>query len=191
MTWMRWTVAAATLVAIGGATLSLSAVTEAAKTGAPKGKLVARGEYLVTLGGCNDCHTPGAMYGAPDMERMLSGSEVGWRGPFGVTYASNLTPDPETGIGGWSEADIVKALKTGMRPDGSAIMPPMPWQNLARATDEDLRAIAAYLKSIPPVKHRNPHRVPPDQAASAKGSIVDLPPPPAWDAPAGGPDGGR
>jgi hypothetical protein len=98
-----------------------------------------------------------------------------------VTYARNLTPDPETGLGGWSEEDIIKAFRSGVRPDGAALLPPMPWPNYGRVTDEDARAVAAYLKSLPAVKHKVPDRVPSGQVAS--GSIIVFPPPSAWDAP--------
>ena len=74
-----------------------------------------RGEYLSNVMGCNDCHTPGGMYGAPDFERRLSGSEIGWQGPWGVSYGSNLTPDPETGLGNWTNDEIERALRSGVR----------------------------------------------------------------------------
>ncbi len=126
-----------------------------------------------------DCHTPGTLYGAPDTTRLLSGSELGWQGPWGTTYARNLTPDPETGLGKWTQADIVKALRIGQRPDGSPILPPMPWPSYARLSDEDLHALAAYLKSIPAVNHKVPDRLPPGTKAPA---ALIFPPPPAWDA---------
>lgn len=146
---------------------------------------VERGRYLTLMGGCNDCHTPGTFYGSSDYERTLSGSEVGWEGPWGVTFPRNLTPDLETGLGAWSEQDIVNAIRTGMRPDGSVILPPMPWPMYATMTDDDAFAIAAYLKSIPPVKHRAPNRVAP--GTRFEGAALRFPPPPAWDAPRGNP----
>lgn len=142
---------------------------------------VERGRYLTLMGGCNDCHTPGTFYGAADYERTLSGSELGWVGPWGVTFPRNLTPDLETGIGAWKERDIVNALRTGMRPDGSVILPPMPWPMYATMTDDDAFAIAAYLKSLPPVKHRAPNRLAP--GTQYDGPAMRFPPPPAWDAP--------
>ena len=142
---------------------------------------VARGYYLATITGCNDCHTPGYFYGAPDTTRRLSGSELGWKGPWGVSYARNLTPEPHTGIGAWSETDIVTAIKTGKRPDGTMLLPPMPWPDFAALTDEDATAIAKYLKTLTPVMHKMPDRVAPGRAV--KGSIIELPPPSAWDAP--------
>ena len=167
--------------ALASAVLALAAG-DPAKPAAPASKKLARGEYLATTMGCNDCHTPGTLYGAPDFSRKLSGSEMGWQGPWGVTYARNLTPDMETGLGKWSEQDIVKALRTGTRPDGSVLQPPMPWQNFTVLTDDDAFAIAAYLKSLRAVAHKVPDIVPPGQAAT--GSVLAFPPPSAWDAPA-------
>jgi mono/diheme cytochrome c family protein len=77
---------------------------------------VARGKYLVTFGGCVDCHTPGYFFGKPDMPKALSGSEVGFEIPeLGVFYGPNLTPDKETGLGTWTKAQIVTALQKGTR----------------------------------------------------------------------------
>jgi mono/diheme cytochrome c family protein len=140
-----------------------------------------RGEYLSNIMGCNDCHTPGAFYGAPSFERKLSGSEIGWQGPWGVSYASNLTPDPETGLGTWTVVEIERALRSGVRKDGSPILPPMPWPNIANLTADDMSCLIAYLKSIPPVKHKVPERVPPNTVAT--GAVIPIPAPGAWDAP--------
>ena len=142
---------------------------------------IARGEYLTHICGCVDCHTPGFFYAAPDWNRNLSGSELGWRGPWGVTFPRNLTPHPTLGIGAWTEDQIVTAFRTGKRPDGSVILPPMPWPSYAHLTDEDAYALAAYLKSLPPVEHKAPDRLPPD--AKFAGAALVFPPPPAWDAP--------
>lgn len=148
----------------------------------------ARGKYLVTILACADCHTPmklttkGPM---PDEDRMLSGhpekmtlppppkGELPWvwsgittntafAGPWGVTYAANLTPDKNTGMGIWDEKMFVSAMRTG-RHYGQArpIQPPMPWPAYAQMTDEDLRAVFAYLKSIPPIRNQVPDYQPP------------------------------
>lgn len=145
-----------------------------------------RGRYLVTIAGCNDCHTPFRMVTngpEPDMSRMLAGhpqdlamppapkakgpwlwagaaTNTAFAGPWGVSYASNLTPEPNTGLGIWTEDLFVKALRTG-RHWGQArpILPPMPWQNYAQMTDEDLKAIYAYLRTIPPVVNSVPESV--------------------------------
>lgn len=140
-----------------------------------------RGEYIVTIGGCHDCHTPGAIYGSPDMTRALSGSELGWAGPWGVSHPRNLTPDPATGLGTYTDADIERVFRSGVRKDGTPILPPMPWPNYARLTPEDMAALIAYLRSIPPVVHKVPDPVPP--GAKDPGVALVFPAPPAWDAP--------
>jgi mono/diheme cytochrome c family protein/uncharacterized protein YjiS (DUF1127 family) len=118
---------------------------------------IKRGKYLVALGGCNDCHTPGYFFGKPDMARFLGGSEVGFEIPnLGVFHGPNLTPDQETGLGKWSSADIVTAITTGQRPDGRLLAPIMPWHAFANLTGEDVRAIVAFLKSLPPIKNKVP-----------------------------------
>jgi mono/diheme cytochrome c family protein len=158
---------------------------------------VKRGEYLVTAGHCNDCHTPwhmGPKGIEPDMSQMLAGhpaaqvmpeppnarpdepwnwggasTNTAFWGPWGVSYAINLTPDEETGIGLWNEQVFVNAMKTGRHMGvGRPIMPPMPWPNLAQMTDDDLKAMYAYLRSIPPKRNKAPDPV-----------IVEPPAPPA------------
>ena len=115
---------------------------------------IERGKYLVTIGGCSDCHTPGTFLGKPDMARFLGGSDVGFAIPgLGVFPGRNLTPDKETGLGGWTDEQIVTAITSGLRPDGRALAPIMPWQALSQLTAEDKQAIVAYLRSIPPVKN--------------------------------------
>ena len=141
---------------------------------------VVRGRYLVTIMSCNDCHTPGYFYGAPDTTRWLSGSDIGWVGPWGVVHARNLTPDSATGIGSWTKEQIVHALRSGNTPDGAQLAPIMPWMNYSSILDEgDAMAIAAYLKSLPPITHKNLDRQPPGQ--KPVGATVAFPPPPAWD----------
>jgi mono/diheme cytochrome c family protein len=146
---------------------------------------VERGEYLVTAGGCNDCHSPknfGQRGPMIDSTRLLSGHPAdaplpkidvavlkpgGWVnfspdltaivGPWGMTYAANLTSDSATGIGAWSEANFIGAMRKGKHmgaDNGRPIMPPMPWENLARLTDDDLKSIFAYLKSTPAISNR-------------------------------------
>ncbi len=116
-----------------------------------------RGKYLVNFGGCFDCHTPGYFFGKPDMTKFLAGSEVGFEIPeMGVFYGPNLTPDPETGLGKWTEEEIVTALQMGARPDGRMLAPIMPWRSFAKLTKADAQAIAAYLKSLPAVNNKVP-----------------------------------
>jgi mono/diheme cytochrome c family protein len=126
----------------------------------PEIDAVARGQYLVTMGGCIDCHTPGYFMGMPDQTRPLAGSDVGFYIPnLGTFYGPNLTPDPDTGLGSWTDEQIVAAMRTGARPDGRVLAPIMPWMHLANLTDEDATAIVAYLRSLPPI--RNDQEVPP------------------------------
>ena len=118
---------------------------------------ISRGEYLVRIGGCTDCHTPGHFLGKPDMARFLGGSDVGFGIPgVGVFVGPNLTPDKETGLGTWTEAQIATAITTGERPDGRELAPVMPWRGLSALTKEDALAIAAYLKTLPAVSHKVP-----------------------------------
>jgi mono/diheme cytochrome c family protein len=129
---------------------------------------IERGKYLVTLGGCVDCHTPGYFFGKPDMTRMLGGSEVGFEIPgLGVFHGPNLTPDNATGLGAWSEKEIVTAIQTGKRPDGRELAPIMPWRAFAELKRDDAQAIAAFLKSLPPVNNKVPGPFGPSEAPSA------------------------
>jgi mono/diheme cytochrome c family protein len=118
---------------------------------------IARGQYLVTLMGCTDCHTPGYFFGKPDNSRYLGGSEVGFEIPgLGVFHGPNLTPDNETGLGKWTDVQIIAALTKGVRPDGRKLAPIMPYPAFAKLTREDTRAIVAYLRSIKPVSNKVP-----------------------------------
>lgn len=157
--------------------------------------LIKRGGQLVAFGDCVTCHTPfrmGANGPEKDMARGLSGhpedlklpppprldNDWNWAGsatmtafvgPWGTTYAANLTPDKETGIGGWREKDFIQAMRTGKHLGvARPIMPPMPWQSIASLPDKDLRAMFAYLMAQPPVKNKVPDYAPPamTQAAS-------------------------
>ena len=171
------------LLGLGLSLLSCSTAQETA-TATPKVDPVVRGRYLVTIMSCNDCHTPGYLYGAPDTSRRLSGSDLGWTGPWGVVHARNLTPDMETGIGSWTIEQIVTALRTGNTPDGSQLAPIMPWMNYSNILDQDdAVAIASYLKSLPPIVHKNLDRIPAGQKMT--GALVTMSPPPAWDIPPG------
>ena len=152
---------------------------------------IQRGQYLVSLMGCHDCHSPKVMtlHGPQiDSTRLLSGHpaslplpkiNVGelksWVlfgqdlttavGPWGVSFSANLTSD-ETGIGNWSEEQFIKSIREGKykgMDNTRPLLPPMPWDMIRRATDEDLKAIFAYLKSTRPVENRVPAPIPPDQ----------------------------
>jgi mono/diheme cytochrome c family protein len=134
-----------------------AAAVTAAATLLPKARAesqVERGHYLVVVGGCDDCHTPGVFLGKPDATKYLAGSDVGFEIPgLGVFPGRNISPDKETGIGSWTDEQIATALTTGVRPDGRQLAPIMPYAALARMTKEDVAAVVAYLRSIPPVKN--------------------------------------
>ncbi|GAO03569.1 c-type cytochrome [Anaeromyxobacter sp. PSR-1] len=179
--------------ALAAAALALLAAATAPQA-AGKDAAIARGKYLVTIAGCNDCHTPfkmGPNGAEPDMTRMLSGHpeqlvlppapalpEGPWgavfsltmtaaSGPWGTTFAANLTPDRETGIGAWTEKEFKETLRTGRHLGrGRQILPPMPWPNAAHLTDADLSAMFAFLQSIPAIKNRVPAPIPPAQSAA-------------------------
>ena len=118
---------------------------------------VRRGKYLAGFAGCNDCHTPGYFFGKPDPERQLGGSEVGFDIPgLGVFHGPNLTPDKKTGLGDWTDAQVIAALQKGQRPDGRMLAPIMPWRAFADMTPEDAQAIVAYLRTLRPVENKVP-----------------------------------
>jgi hypothetical protein len=158
---------------------------------APAVSQVERGKMLVIGGGCHDCHTPkkvGPNGPEADMDRMLSGhpeSEgvpppfkpikgspyvihinghlTAWSGDWGVSFAANLTPDQNTGLGIWTEDMFLAALKQGKHMGKSRpILPPMPWNWYGQLPDEDLKAMFAYLKSIKPIANRVPVPLTPD-----------------------------
>ena len=158
-------------------------------------KRIERGKYLVTIMYCNDCHTPfkmGPNGPEPDMSRMLSGhpenmklppppktsgpwvmvgsgTNTAWAGPWGISYTANLTPDQNTGMGIWTEDMFIKAIRQGKHMGTSRpILPPMPWPAFRNLKDEDLKAIFAYLKSIPPIANHVPDPATPDDVAKMK-----------------------
>jgi cytochrome c553 len=124
----------------------------------PRAATAEYGGYLAQhVGLCGDCHTQRVgIRSAPDRKRLFAGMA---RPPKGFpAKPSNLTPDQATGIGAWSEADFLQAMRTGVRPDGSAIHPFMPWRENARMTDDDLRAIYRYLRTLPPMRNVVPRK---------------------------------
>ena len=137
---------------------------------------VERGRYLVGIMDCTACHTSGTLAGKPDPSMHLAGSDIGFEIPnLGIFYPPNLTPDHATGIGAWSEQDIITALRTGARPDGRELAPIMPWRSYAALTDQDVQAIAAYLKSLPAVAHAVPPLTGPSEKAPAPYLTVVMP----------------
>jgi mono/diheme cytochrome c family protein len=189
-----------TQVAVGLAVTGLLGVVgwqtphlSAAEAGRQEGKArIERGEYLVGIMGCHDCHTPwkmGPKGPEMDMSRALSGhpadlvmppapklSEGPWQwvgagsmtafaGPWGVSFTMNLTPDKETGLGNWTEEMFIATMKTGRHEGkGRPILPPMPYFNLGALTDEDIRAVFAYLQSLKPIRNRVPAPIDPPEA---------------------------
>ena len=188
---MRIWIGLAVLLAVAGMVVSLAHSRE--RTMSP----VQRGEFLVRGFGCGECHTPKLPgpdgRPIPDLTRLLSGhpegapvptwaaagltrrdaskstgpTETVFAGPWGISFAANLTPDKETGLGKWTEDMFIRTIRTGKhqgQPTGRDILPPMPWANLSHGTlgssDADLKAIWAYLRSLPPVKNRVPEPVP-------------------------------
>jgi mono/diheme cytochrome c family protein len=181
-------------VVVVAATLVLAALPALAADPAPPASAaqVARGAYLVKIMACNDCHTPwkmGPRGPEPDVTRALSGhpqdmampappplgqgpwvwvgagTNTAYAGPWGVSFAANLTSDRETGLGTWTESTFITALRTGRHEgQGRPILPPMPYPQYRQATDEDLRAVFAYLQSLPPIRNRVPQPVEPAAA---------------------------
>ncbi|MGD9511190.1 MAG: c-type cytochrome [Geminicoccaceae bacterium] len=134
-----------------------------------------RGAYLARIMDCGGCHTPGAFTGKPNADMELAGADVGFAVPgLGVFYPPNLTPDPETGLGEWSEAEIVAAIRTGARPDGRELVV-MPWRSYAALSDEDANALAAYLKSMAPVANAVPQPSGADEKAPGPYLAVMMP----------------
>lgn len=166
---------------------------DVAATTPGKEDLVTRGQYLVKITGCNDCHSPKKPGpNGPELipELLLSGhaqnspapkgdkalSAQGFSifapdltaaaGPWGISFSANLTPDSTTGIGSWTEDQFKTAITQGKfkgQPSGRQLLPPMPWLNYSKMADEDIKAIFAYLKSIKPVKNIVPEPVTPDK----------------------------
>lgn len=154
---------------------------------------VERGRYIVHTSACMDCHTPlklGPNGPEPDLSRLLSGHPQGmvmppvpklpdgpwnmvgaatltaWAGPWGVSFTANLTPDPETGLGRWSEQDFVQTIRTGRHLGrGREVLPPMPIAVYSQMTDDDLKAVFAYLKSLPPIRNKVPEPIAPPAPA--------------------------
>ena len=165
---------------------SLASSVQAQKPVSPEAK---RGEHLVATHGCHDCHTPlkmGNQGPEPDLTRALSGHPQGlvmppapqlpkgpwmwvgaatntaFAGPWGVSFATNLTSDAETGMGKWKAEEFVAAIKTGKHLGVSRpIMPPMPWSAYRHLSEKDLKAIFAYLQSVPAIKNQVPAYLPP------------------------------
>jgi cytochrome c553 len=156
-------------------------------TAAGKKAQIARGEYLVEIMGCHDCHTPAkmgpngpeqdrsrALSGHPESLKMppapalppgpwvasIAATFTAFASPAGTVFTRNLTPDKETGLGDWTVEEFIATMKTGReRGKGRPVLPPMPVQNLKALSDSDIRALFAYLQSIPAIKNRIPEPI--------------------------------
>ena len=178
-----------TLTLVSGILLRAGGPVEPATPGS-KAAAIERGKYLVNFGSCNDCHTPwklGPKGPEPDMTRALTGhpaemkvslsptlegswgiaaanTMTAWTGPWGVSFTANLTPDKETGLGDWTEEMFIQTMRTGRHQGkGRAILPPMPWFSVNALSDEDIKAVFAYLQSLPPVHNRVPAPIDPPE----------------------------
>ena len=134
---------------------------------------VNRGRYLVEIAGCAACHTDGALIGEPSAAMLLAGSRLGiaytnpLRGTYpGVAYPSNLTPDPRTGLGSWSDAQIAGAIRSGDLGSSTGHLIVMSWPLYRHMADDDVNAIVMYLRSIPAIEHQVPTRVAPGTRAT-------------------------
>lgn len=139
-----------TMLASAAAALLFTATGPAS---AQKDARIERGRYLMdSVVACGNCHVARGEKGAPLFDKGLSGGMV-FDIPGMKAVASNITPDPETGIGKWTDAQLAKAIREGVRPDGTIIGPPMPIEFYRDMSDADLAAIVAYLRAQPPVKN--------------------------------------
>jgi hypothetical protein len=179
--------AAAAIVAAAAA----DTTTSAAPRERDRASQVARGAYLVSIAGCHDCHTPwvvGPKGPHADMTRALighpqdvkiaeppslgegpwvwagAGTNTAFAGPWGISFTANLTPDPETGLGKWTEEMFIATIRTGRHQGvGRPVLPPMPVQVYANMSDDDLKAVFAYLQSLTPVRNRVPAPIDPPE----------------------------
>lgn len=148
----------------------------AAASSSHQGDVIAQGKYLATVSGCIGCHTPlQAQFTDPnnistadrvtlslsardalDTSRLLAGGQTFNLGPAGVLFTANLTPDPDTGIGKWTDKELKDSIRTGMSKGGRMQHPIMPYRTYNNLAEADLDAIVAYLRSVPPVKNSVP-----------------------------------
>ena len=174
-------------------------VKESPATELSQAELIARGKYLVTIIGCNHCHTPkkmGPQGPVFDSSLLLSGHQgnsplpaidtkaltpgywvlfagdlTATVGPWGISYAANLTPDSLTGIGSWTEETFVKTLRSGKhlgQEGGRPIMPPMPWESIGSLSDDDIKSLYTFLHALPAISNRVPAYTPPNEVSKLK-----------------------
>ena len=188
---------AATLATLSNQVVEAAEAAAPAAATTPRARLTAeqaRGQYLMSTSACMDCHTPwklGDKGPEPDITRLYSGhpeqlkmppppalpegpwvmtagaTNTAWAGPWGVSFTANLTPDRETGLGRWTEADFIRTIRTGRHMGrGREVLPPMPIAVYNHFTDRDLKAIFAYLRTVPPIRNKVPDPVPPATAGA-------------------------
>jgi mono/diheme cytochrome c family protein len=163
---------------IAGTLLAFAASTAVPAADPAPAEDVARGEYLVVIMECGGCHTAGALRGQRRQDRHLAGSEVGLGytdadGRPGAVFPPNLTSDPDTGLGRWTDEQILNAFRHGQRPDGRVLSPAMPWPAYgSRLTEADALAIVAYLRSLPPLNFRAPANFAPGETPTGPYMIV-------------------
>jgi hypothetical protein len=188
--------AASAVVALGGCSPDQSSSQTMSKE-----EMIERGRHLIVTGDCSICHSPKIMTEqgpVVDSSMLLAGHRAdapipsfpaeilakgewgalsnpeftAWAGPWGISFASNLTPHQVNGSGAWTETAFIKAMRTGRHLGaGRVIMPPMPWQAIAAHTDKDLKAIFAFFQSLPPIDNKVPQPIPPpagDQATTGQ-----------------------
>jgi mono/diheme cytochrome c family protein len=120
----------------------------AAAPASPADSLIEKGKYLATAGDCISCHT------RPGGEEFAGGLPL--KTPFGTIYTANITSDKDSGIGGWTEDQLKRAMREGIADDGDHLYPAFPYTAYTKVTDEDIHAIYAYLQSLKPVKYSPP-----------------------------------
>lgn len=169
--WLWGSAAAAFAVVLAAES---GAAQQRAGTPPAAGASIERGRYLVNITGCHDCHSPKSKGMTPDPDRLLSGRPsttkmpskadgeihasldfTAFWGPWGQTVASNLTPDPATGLPGrgYNEKTFLQAMRTGKKPNGTAVQPPMPVEVYQNLSDDDLRSIWMYLQTLKPIRN--------------------------------------
>ena len=180
-----------TLTLVSGILLRAGGPAEPATPGS-KAATIERGKYLVNFGSCNDCHTPwklGPKGPEPDMTRALTGhpaemkvspsptlegswgiaaanTMTAWTGSWGVSFTANLTPDPETGLGKWTQSTFTQTIRTGRHMGrGRKVLPPMPIPMYKNFSDADLEAIFSYLQTVPAITNKVPEPLPPAEVA--------------------------
>jgi mono/diheme cytochrome c family protein len=191
MTRARTFAVTAAALALTTAAAVPPAMNAAPDSAADRTRSLERGAYLVRIMGCNHCHTPyklGPHGPEPDTSRALTGhpadvkmpappalgespwawlgavTNTAFAGPWGVSFAANLTPDPDTGLGRWTLETFIATMRTGRHEGkGRPVLPPMPAENLAALTDADLGDLFAYLQSLAPIKNRVPAPIDPPE----------------------------